>query len=182
MGEGPAQISHGGSQGFKSPHLHPQPRRSERRQRRAGGAHRMLRPRCGRKLKSQSSWKAPLTRRLGPYASNDDQGGWSPPPPVWAKTSFRSLWAFVAVADAKFDAWIGGRSSAGSEQQWWRCDMGHSLPGGRTSHRTPALYRRRSSRASAYPGRLRFGLTAAQPPPTTPAIPAVRLPAHCHAP
>jgi hypothetical protein len=23
MGEGPAQISHGGSQGFKSPHLHP---------------------------------------------------------------------------------------------------------------------------------------------------------------
>src|SRR5215207_224526 len=37
--------SHGGSQGFKSPHLHPQHCRSERRQRRAGGAHLMLGPR-----------------------------------------------------------------------------------------------------------------------------------------
>jgi len=51
----PVQISHGGSQGFKSPHLHPQHRRSECRQRRAGDAHCMLRPRCGRKLKSQPS-------------------------------------------------------------------------------------------------------------------------------
>jgi hypothetical protein len=43
------QISHGGSQGFKSPHLHPQHRRSERRrQPQAGGAHCMFRPRCGR--------------------------------------------------------------------------------------------------------------------------------------
>jgi hypothetical protein len=51
----PVQISHGGSQGFKSPHLHPQHRRSERRRRQAGGAHCMLRPRCGRERTSQSS-------------------------------------------------------------------------------------------------------------------------------
>jgi hypothetical protein len=51
----PGSLSHGGSQGFKSPHLHPQPCRSERRQRRAGGAHCGSRPRCGRERKSQSS-------------------------------------------------------------------------------------------------------------------------------
>ena len=48
-------LSHGGSQGFKSPHLHPQHCRSERRQHRADGAHCMLRPRCGRKRDSQFS-------------------------------------------------------------------------------------------------------------------------------
>jgi hypothetical protein len=48
-----ADYSHGGSQGFKSPHLHPQTRRSERRQRRAGGAHCILRPPHGRTRKSQ---------------------------------------------------------------------------------------------------------------------------------
>ena len=41
----PPTRSHGGSQGFKSPHLHPKPRRSERRQRRAGDARPMLGPR-----------------------------------------------------------------------------------------------------------------------------------------
>jgi hypothetical protein len=51
----PEQISHGGSQGFKSPHLHPTTRSSERRQRRAGGAHCTLRPQHGRKRRSQSS-------------------------------------------------------------------------------------------------------------------------------
>jgi hypothetical protein len=51
----PEQISHGGSQGFKSPHLHPTTCSSERRQRRAGGAHCTLRPQHGRKRRSQSS-------------------------------------------------------------------------------------------------------------------------------
>jgi hypothetical protein len=79
MGEGPVQISHGGSQGFKSPHLHPQPRRSERRQRRAGDAHCMFRPRCGRKLKSQSSREALRDARgLGPRPHHDHTA-WSPP-------------------------------------------------------------------------------------------------------
>jgi hypothetical protein len=63
----PVQISHGGSQGFKSPHLHPQTRRSERRQPRAGGAHCTLRPRRGRKLTSQCKrGRLSKTRRLGP--------------------------------------------------------------------------------------------------------------------
>jgi hypothetical protein len=56
----PTSLSHGGSQGFKSPHLHPQPRRSERRQRPAGGAHRMLGPRWGR----ERPWEG-VRRRLG---------------------------------------------------------------------------------------------------------------------
>jgi hypothetical protein len=68
----PDCLSHGGSQGFKSPHLHPQPRRSERRQRRAGGAHCRLRPHHGRTRKSQPSPEGsqrpgdPATRRPGP--------------------------------------------------------------------------------------------------------------------
>jgi hypothetical protein len=65
----PPTRSHGGSQGFKSPHLHPQHRRSERRQRRAGDAHCMSRPRCGRQRTSQSSQKGSqgreATRSLG---------------------------------------------------------------------------------------------------------------------
>jgi hypothetical protein len=77
--------SHGGSQGFKSPHLHPQPRRSERRQRRVGGAHCMFRPRCGRKLKPQCSPKASEASRPrpGPHTMTT-QRGHRQPPPRWA--------------------------------------------------------------------------------------------------
>jgi hypothetical protein len=48
--------------GVQIPSPPPQPRRSERRQRRAGDAHCMFRPRCGRKLKSQSSQKGSQRR------------------------------------------------------------------------------------------------------------------------
>jgi hypothetical protein len=71
------QISHGGSQGFKSPHLHPQHCRSERREPRAGGAHCILRPRCGRKLKLQGSWKALRDHGTRPQASHHDHVAWS---------------------------------------------------------------------------------------------------------
>jgi hypothetical protein len=56
----PPTRSHGGSQGFKSPHLHPQHCRSERRPLPRGGAHCMLRPRCGRRLTSQCSREGAL--------------------------------------------------------------------------------------------------------------------------
>jgi hypothetical protein len=75
----PGSLSHGGSQGFKSPHLHPQPCRSERRQRRAGDAHCRLRPRCGRKLKSQCSPKALRGQPTQAQASHNDHAAWSPP-------------------------------------------------------------------------------------------------------
>src|SRR5919106_6341841 len=52
--------SHGGSQGFKSPHLHPQHRRSARRQRPVGGAHRVPGPRWGRERPRNSSTTAAL--------------------------------------------------------------------------------------------------------------------------
>jgi hypothetical protein len=94
MGEDPVQISHGGSQGFKSPHLHPQPRRSERRQRRVGGAHCMLRPRCGRNLKSQCSPKALRGHPTQAQASHDDHAAWSPPA--------ASRWAILARIPASF--------------------------------------------------------------------------------
>ena len=75
----PPTRSHGGSQGFKSPHLHPQNGRSERRQRRAGDAHCMFRPRCGRKFKSQFSREAlRVARGLGPRPHHD-HAAWSPP-------------------------------------------------------------------------------------------------------
>jgi predicted dehydrogenase len=67
-------YSHGGSQGFKSPHLHPQPRRSKRRQLRAGGARRMLGPRWGRERPGTCSTSAGerlpklVDRRNGPFA------------------------------------------------------------------------------------------------------------------
>jgi hypothetical protein len=81
MGRCPTPISHGGSQGFKSPHLHPKHCRSERRQLRAGGAHRMLRPRCGRKLKSQSSREALRDARgLGLGRTMTTQRGHRQPP------------------------------------------------------------------------------------------------------
>jgi hypothetical protein len=64
----PPSRSHGGSQGFKSPHLHPKHCRSERRQRRAGGAYCILRPRRGRKLTSQCSWEG------SPRPGNSAQG------------------------------------------------------------------------------------------------------------
>jgi hypothetical protein len=59
----PPTRSHGGSQGFKSPHLHPQPRRSERRQHRAGGAHCKSRPRAHVAVQPG---RLSETRRLGP--------------------------------------------------------------------------------------------------------------------
>jgi hypothetical protein len=80
--------SHGGSQGFKSPHLHPQTCRSGRRQRRVGGAHCTLRPRCGRKLKPQCSLKALRGQPTQAQASHDDHAAWSPPA--------ASRWAILA--------------------------------------------------------------------------------------
>ena len=75
----PPTRSHGGSRGFKSRHLHPYIGRSERRQRRAGGAHCMSRPRRGRKLRSQSSREALSDARgLGPRPHHDHPA-WSPP-------------------------------------------------------------------------------------------------------
>jgi hypothetical protein len=84
----PTSLSHGGSQGFKSPHLHPQHCRSERRQPRAGGAHCMLRPRCGRKLKSQCSPKALRSQPTQAQASHNDHAAWPPPA--------ASRWAILA--------------------------------------------------------------------------------------
>jgi hypothetical protein len=65
--EGPVQISHGGSQGFKSPHLHPQHCRSERRQPRAGDArcHVAAAPRPQAHVTVQPG-RLSETRRLGP--------------------------------------------------------------------------------------------------------------------
>ena len=57
----PPTRSHGGSQGFKSPHLHPQHRRSERRQRRAAA----LTACCGR------STAASASRSPAPEARSD---------------------------------------------------------------------------------------------------------------
>jgi hypothetical protein len=68
------QISHGGSQGFKSPHLHAQTSRSERRQRRAGGARCMLRPRCGRNRMSQPSQEGAKRPGDSALVSHDDHG------------------------------------------------------------------------------------------------------------
>ena len=66
-----ADYSHGGSQGFKSPHLHPQPCSSERRRSIIGGAHLVPGPRRGREASRRSSitapdpdWLAEFTRRL----------------------------------------------------------------------------------------------------------------------
>src|SRR5512132_2892476 len=75
----PPTRSHGGSQGFKSPHLHPQHCRSERRQPRAGDAYCILRPRRGRKLTSQCSRKAPRDQATRPKASHNDHAAWPPP-------------------------------------------------------------------------------------------------------
>jgi hypothetical protein len=66
----------------------PNMRRSERRQPRAGGAHRMLRPRCGRKLKSQCSPKALRGQPTQAQASHNDHVAWSPPA--------ASRWAILA--------------------------------------------------------------------------------------
>jgi hypothetical protein len=74
----PPTRSHGGSQGFKSPHLHPQPCRSERRQRRVGGAHCRLRPQRGRNLKSQCSPEPLRGQPTQAQASHDDHAAWSP--------------------------------------------------------------------------------------------------------
>jgi hypothetical protein len=46
--EGPVQISHGGSQGFKSPHLHPQTPQVRASPDLIGGAHLVTGPRWGR--------------------------------------------------------------------------------------------------------------------------------------
>jgi hypothetical protein len=74
-----APPSHGGSQGFKSPHLHPQHCRSERRRLRAGGAHCLLRPQHGRKLKSQSSREDCQRRGDSALGLTNDHAAWSPP-------------------------------------------------------------------------------------------------------
>jgi hypothetical protein len=59
----PPTRSHGGSQGFKSPHLHPQTSRSERRRSSVGGAHRVPGPRWGREhSRNRSTTAAPWWR------------------------------------------------------------------------------------------------------------------------
>jgi hypothetical protein len=94
----PAQISHGGSQGFKSPHLHPQPRRSERRQRRAGDAHRVPGPRWARGRSRNSSRRgvlvklagkemASVSEAVGPFPAVTRSGYWCP---AWAAGAERT--------------------------------------------------------------------------------------------
>jgi hypothetical protein len=62
----PQQTSHGGSQGFKSPHLHPKHCRSERRQRRAGGAL------CNHKSpSSRKAYSDQATRPLAPTMTTE---------------------------------------------------------------------------------------------------------------
>ena len=149
------QISHGGSQGFKSPHLHPQTSRSERRQRRAGGAHCMLRPRCGRKLKSQCSPKALRGQPTQAQASHNDHAAWSPP----AASRWRSR-----AHPAPLPVGHPGRRPSPS-----RPSAGPARP-------APASSARLQPRADDAPS---WTWRATTP---TPAIPAVRLPAHRHTP
>jgi hypothetical protein len=58
-----ATYSHGGSQGFKSPHLHPQHRRSKRRPPRAGDAHCHVAAASSRQVQPR---RLSETRRPGP--------------------------------------------------------------------------------------------------------------------
>jgi hypothetical protein len=67
-------YSHGGSQGFKSPHLHSQSRRSERRQRHVGDARCMSGPRWGRAPDSRSTRKGLLYRTTPALGPRDDHG------------------------------------------------------------------------------------------------------------
>jgi hypothetical protein len=154
MCEDPVQISHGGSQGFKSPHLHPQPCRSERRQRRAGDAHCRLRPRCGRKLKSQCSPKALRGQPTQAQASHNDHAAWSPPaasrwailariqplpvglaqckPPPTTTTKSKSTlrWPSTACANFERQAPTSGRRRAVMNMAGDHADPGHPKPYG----------------------------------------------------
>jgi hypothetical protein len=161
MCEDPVQISHGGSQGFKSPHLHPQPCRSERRQRRAGDAHCRLRPRCGRKLKSQCSPKALRGQPTQAQASHNDHAAWSPPaasrwailariqplpvglaqckPPPTTTTKSKSTlrWPSTACASFEGQAPTSGRRRAVMNMAGDHADPGHPKPYGCRPRHTP---------------------------------------------
>jgi hypothetical protein len=67
-------ISHGGSQGFKSPHLHSQSCRSERRQRQDGDARCMSGPRWGRTPDPRSNPKGVLGSTTLITRPHDDHG------------------------------------------------------------------------------------------------------------
>jgi hypothetical protein len=144
--------SHGGSQGFKSPHLYPQPCRSERRQRRAGDAHCSLRPHCGRKLKTRPAGKVLRDQAARPQASHNDHAAWSPPadyrravlariqplpvshavdlataqpPPTTTKSKPALRWPSTAYASFECQAASSGRRRAVVDTAGDHADPGH---------------------------------------------------------
>jgi hypothetical protein len=87
MGEGPVQISHGGSQGFKSPHLHPNLAGQS-----VASVERATLTACSGRAAAASSSHSPArralrdARRLGPRPPHDHPA-WSPQLPTDARSS-----------------------------------------------------------------------------------------------
>jgi hypothetical protein len=153
MGEGPAQISHGGSQGFKSPHLHPKPAGQS-----VASVERATLTACSGRAAAASSSHSPAgralrdARGLGPRPHHDHVA-WSPPaadrrailaripplsvghlvdlataqppPTTTTKSKPTRLWPSTACASLEGQAPTSGRRRAVVDTAGDHADSGH---------------------------------------------------------